>query len=89
MKFPYIRCYTILTVDHVHGKSLNHLSTYQVYVRSHDPQPESRFDPDINRRRPENPDRPLPRARTIRGIDRSGFAVGKHYKLNNIPKIEI
>lgn len=60
----------------IHNKSSEHDTRLkEVYVRSHDPQPESRFDPDINRRRPENPDRPLPRARTIRGIDRSGFAV--------------
>ena len=53
------------------------LTSLQVYVQSHDPLPDTGFDPDINRRRPLNPDRPLPQKRTIRGIDRSGFAVGK------------
>ena len=53
------------------------LTFLQVYVQSHDPLPDTGFDPDINRRRPLNPDRPLPQKRTIRGIDRSGFAVGK------------
>ena len=48
----------------------------QVYVTSHDPAVETGFDPDINRRRPQNPDRPLPKARNIRGRDRSAFAVG-------------
>jgi hypothetical protein len=50
-----------------------------VYVTSTDPAVDKGYDPDINRRRPEHPDRPLPRARTIRGIDRSAFAVGKSY----------
>jgi len=63
----------------IHNKSSPHDSRLkQVYVTSQDPSPETRFDPDINRRRPENPDRPLPRARTIRGIDRSGFAVDEN-----------
>ena len=55
------------------------LSYFKVYVTSTDPAVDTGYDPDINRRRPEHPDRPLPRARTIRGIDRSAFAVGKTY----------
>jgi len=62
--------------EEIKDKSSQHDSRLkQVYVQSHDPLPDTGFDPDINRRRPLNPDRPLPQKRTIRGIDRSGFAV--------------
>jgi len=47
----------------------------EVYVTSQDPSMETGFDPDINRKRPQNPDRPLPTSRTSRGIDRSAFSI--------------
>ena len=47
-------------------------------MTSQDPSMETGFDPDMNRRRPQNPDRPLPTSRTSRGIDRSAFSIGKN-----------
>ena len=47
-------------------------------MTSQDPAMETGFDPDINRKRPQNPDRPLPTSRTSRGIDRSAFSIGKN-----------
>lgn len=60
------------------------LSKFKVYVTSQDPSMETGFDPDMNRRRPQNPDRPLPTSRTSRGIDRSAFSIGKNCAAKNI-----
>lgn len=67
----------------LHSKSSElHNRLKDVYVTSQDPAKETGFDPDINRRRPENPDRPLPKSRTSKGMDRSAFArdMSKHKK---------
>ena len=53
-------------------------------MTSQDPSMETGFDPDMNRRRPQNPDRPLPTSRTSRGIDRSAFSIGKNCAAKNI-----
>lgn len=58
---------------HIKSSDL-HNRLKEVFVTSQDPAIETRFDPDINRRRPENPDRPLPKNRTSKGMDRSAFA---------------
>lgn len=64
------------TEEAVHRKNIDlHDRLKEVYVTSQDPSLEAGFDPDINRRRPQNPDRPLPKARSIRGRDRSAFAI--------------
>ena len=53
-----------------------------MYVTSKDPPTDTGFDPDINRRRPLNPDRPMPE-KGVRGRDRSGFDIGN----KNISKL--
>lgn len=76
------------TGNEIHNKSSElHSRLKHVYVTSTDPAVDKGYDPDINRRRPEHPDRPLPRARTIRGIDRSAFAVDE--SRTNVPKGKI